>query len=84
MITVTGMAFSPDGQILALGVGESVQLWQIADDVFLSTPNSLVDSVENEALFLSGEAVLQLIVIYFTPWGETNDRLLPASTTHDS
>ena len=30
------------------------------------------------------DAVLQLIVIYFTPWGETNDRLLPASTTHDS
>jgi len=29
-------------------------------------------------------AVLQLIVIYFTPWGETNDRLLPVSTTHDS
>jgi len=25
-------------------------------------------------------AVLQLIVIYFAPWGETNDRLLPAST----
>jgi len=25
-------------------------------------------------------AVLQLIVIYFTPWGKTNDRLLPAST----
>jgi hypothetical protein len=24
--------------------------------------------------------VLQLIVIYFTPWGKTNDRLLPAST----
>jgi hypothetical protein len=30
--------------------------------------------------WLRGPTVLQLIVIYFTPWGETNDRLLPAST----
>jgi hypothetical protein len=28
--------------------------------------------------------VLQLIVIYFTPKGETHDGLLPASSTHGS
>jgi hypothetical protein len=36
---------------------------------------------EGRAIVLSYPIpVLQLIVIYFIPWGETNDRLLPAST----
>jgi WD40 repeat protein len=33
-----------------------VQLWQIADDVFLRASNRPVDSVENKALFLGGES----------------------------
>ena len=66
---------------------KAAKRWEIRNLYYIS-PIENLQSILRDGILSRAEVqrrgvpftVLQLIVIYFAPWGEINDRLLPAST----